>query len=123
MQTTDSSAERIRQFLEVAKKALEEGPANEYCKRDGSIDFGQVKKVYGCVTWAPFPPFYVSTLLIVPGGIIRHVIDMPDRQCTIINLEELKTYLDKIKSRRHRILIFDKPLRSEVAYIICTSPP
>jgi len=118
MQTTDL----VEQFLEVAKKALEEGPANEYCKR-GNIDFSQVKKVYGCVTWAPFPPFYVSTILVVPGGIVRHVIDMPDRQCTIIDLEELKTYLDKIKSRRHRILIFDEPLRSEVAYIICTSPP
>jgi len=126
---------KLREFLDVVKKALEEESASkaEYCRYDGGLNYDQVKKVYGCIKWSSFSsPLRVSTILIAPGATILLTVNnspfSPRECCKVLDndYEKLRMYIEKIAKSSHpmdyQILIFDEPLRSEVAYLICTSP-
>jgi len=123
---------KLREFLDVVKKALEEESASraEYCRRDGGLNYDQVKKVYGCIKWPSFSTLLrASTILIAPGAAILLAINNLSAECCKVldnDYEKLKTYIEKIAKSSHpmdyQILIFDEPVRSEVAYLICTSP-
>jgi hypothetical protein len=123
---------KLGEFLNVVKKALEEESASraEYCRRDGGLNYDQVKKVYGCIKWPSFSsPLHASTILIAPGAAILLVNNLsPKEYCEVLDddYEKLKTCIEKIAKSSHpmdyEVLIFDEPVRSEVAYLICTSP-